>query len=66
MSDAVRWGLLSTARKISSPGPGFQRPDCAVFRPSGTAQYDTNPRKWSMRVMSTRSNVRRNRSVHQR
>ena len=38
-----------TARKRSSPGPRRHRPAFAVRAPAGTAQYETKPRKWSIR-----------------
>ena len=41
-------------------------PTLAVLARSGTAQNEAKPRKWSMRVRSKSSNVRRSRSVHQR
>src|SRR5581483_2309551 len=56
----------STAVNSSWPGACRQCPRCAVLCPAGIAQYATKPRKWSMRATSTSSNVRANRSIHQR
>ena len=49
--------LGSAARKSSAPGPGASVPLRASCAPSGTAQYATKPRKWSMRARSKSSNV---------
>ena len=56
----------TTASNTARPGPRCQRPDAAVRAPAGTAQYETNPRKWSIRARSNSDIVRRSRSTHQR
>ncbi len=57
--------LSLTVSKNCAPGPSRHCPAAGSSASAGIDQNSSKPLKWSMRVMSTRSNSRSNRSTHQ-